>query len=128
MSNPKCGRCAKTVYLTERQDGGGKSWHKGCFRCKTCRSTLTLKTFKAHQGELYCNVHYPPDQTKVAQFGNDKKADSGTYETANAGGGDAGGYEQPQAGGYDQGGYDQGGYEQGGEQGGYDEGGYDQGY
>eukprot|EP01089_Gocevia_fonbrunei_P001691 TRINITY_DN1157_c0_g1_i1.p1 TRINITY_DN1157_c0_g1~~TRINITY_DN1157_c0_g1_i1.p1 ORF type:complete len:161 (+),score=47.48 TRINITY_DN1157_c0_g1_i1:91-573(+) len=153
--NPKCGLCAKTVYPMEKMDGAGLTWHKGCFKCTKCKCTLNLKNFKAHENKLWCAVHYPPEQTKITKFGNDKKADSGTYESSateshtDAGGawgggsadsgeygnnpssydqgGDQGGYDQ----GGDQGGYDQGGYDQGGDQGGYDQGGdqggYDQG-
>eukprot|EP01088_Endostelium_zonatum_P008560 TRINITY_DN216_c0_g1_i1.p1 TRINITY_DN216_c0_g1~~TRINITY_DN216_c0_g1_i1.p1 ORF type:complete len:140 (+),score=38.43 TRINITY_DN216_c0_g1_i1:58-477(+) len=135
MSNPKCPDCNKTVYPMEKIDGAGKTWHKGCFKCSRCKCVLNLKTFKAHDGKVWCKVHYPPEQTKIQQFGNDKKSDSGTYENASTesqtdaggawGGGQAdsgeyantpGSYDQ---GGYDQGqaGYDQGGYDQGGEQG-----------
>jgi hypothetical protein len=149
MSNPKCGVCAKTVYPMELVTAASKSFHKFCFKCEKCKTTLNLKNFKAHDGKIWCAVHYPPAQTKITTFNNDKSADSGTYENeaqqsatdaggawgggqadageyANepqagyGGGGDAGGYDQG-AGGYDQGGYDQGGYDQGGE-------GYDQGY
>jgi hypothetical protein len=148
MSNPKCGVCAKTVYPMELVTAASKSFHKFCFKCEKCKTTLNLKNFKAHDGKIWCAVHYPPAQTKITTFNNDKSADSGTYENeaqqsatdaggawgggqADAGeyanepqagyGGDQGGYDQGAGGGYDQGGYDQGGYDQGGE-------GYDQGY
>jgi len=66
----------------EKIEGAGKIWHKGCFKCAKCAATLNLKTFKAFDGKVWCKVHYPPEQTKVQQFGNDKKSDSGTYENA----------------------------------------------
>ncbi|KAL6070698.1 putative glycine-rich protein 2 at N-terminal half [Balamuthia mandrillaris] len=135
--NPKCGFCNKTVYPVEAIKGANKTYHKGCFRCVTCKTTLNLKNFKAYEGSLYCGVHYPPSVTKVADFGNDRKADSGEYASdaaasqTDAGGAwgsstpDSGEYGGAAAGGgYDQGGYDQGGYDQGG----YDQGGYQEGY
>ena len=119
----------------------GKSFHKFCFKCSKCKCTLNLKNFKAHDGKIWCAVHYPPAQTKVTSFQNDKTADSGTYENTaqesatDAGGAwgggqaDAGEYAneptsyQQDAGYQDQGaaagGYDQGGYAEGGDQGGY---------
>jgi len=129
-ANPKCPACSKTVYPMEKIDGAGKTWHKGCFKCSRCKCILNLKTFKAFEGKVWCKVHYPPEQTKIQQFGNDKKADSGTYENAaqdsqtDAGGAwgggqaDSGEYgNQPQA--YDAGaagGGDAGGYDEGGQQ------------
>jgi hypothetical protein len=57
-----------------------------------CKCTLNLKNFKAHDGKIWCAVHYPPAQTKVTSFQNDKTADSGTYEnTAQESATDAGG-------------------------------------
>jgi len=136
-ANPKCKKCNKTVYPVEAIKGANLTWHKMCFRCKACNITLNLKTHKAHDGWVYCGVHYPPEQTKVTSFGNDRTSDSGEYSseahasTASTGGwggqvqaSDSGEYGGG-GGGYDQGGYDQGGYDQGGyDQGGYDQGGY----
>jgi len=119
--------------------GANLTWHKLCFRCKTCNIPLNLKTHLAFEGWVYCRVHYPPEQTKVSQFGNDKVSDSGEYSSSaqqsradssgyggQVGQSDSGEYGGQPAGGYDQGGYDQGGYDQG-QQGGYDQGGYEQG-
>merc|ERR1712169_119709 len=144
MSNPKCGACGKTVYPMELVTAANKSWHKFCFKCTKCKTTVNLKNFKAHDGKIWCAVHYPPAQTKITSFQNDKQADSGTYENAaqesatDAGGAwgggqaDAGEYaNEPSSydeggsaeGGYAEGGYDEGGYAEGG----YAEGGYDEG-
>merc|ERR1719378_1039673 len=116
-----------------------KSWHKFCFKCEKCKTTLNLKNFKAHDGKIWCGVHYPPAQTKITSFQNDKQADSGTFENeASASATDAGGAwggGQADAGEYanEPGGYDEGyaqeGYAQeGGYDEGYAEGGYDEGY
>ena len=32
----KCPRCQKTVYPAEKLSACSGSWHKGCFKCKTC--------------------------------------------------------------------------------------------
>jgi hypothetical protein len=32
-----------------------KEWHKGCFKCKTCNSQLSLNTYKDWDKEIYCN-------------------------------------------------------------------------
>ena len=58
-----------------------KTWHKGCFRCKKCNVQLNLKTYKVHDGDIWCNVHYPPACSEVKSFKQDKKADSGTIES-----------------------------------------------
>eukprot|EP00027_Filamoeba_sp_ATCC50430_P015645 CAMPEP_0168564062 /NCGR_PEP_ID=MMETSP0413-20121227/13027_1 /TAXON_ID=136452 /ORGANISM="Filamoeba nolandi, Strain NC-AS-23-1" /LENGTH=132 /DNA_ID=CAMNT_0008595673 /DNA_START=46 /DNA_END=444 /DNA_ORIENTATION=+ len=50
----KCGRCGKTVYPTEKVTAIGKSWHKACFRCKTCSTAIQLGTEQQHEGEIYC--------------------------------------------------------------------------
>ena len=32
-----CPRCQKTVYPAEKLAACSASWHKGCFKCKTCK-------------------------------------------------------------------------------------------
>jgi hypothetical protein len=72
MSNPKCCKCSKTVYVTEKLDCLNKGmgsrlvftrvltswlvWHKGCFRCDTCNQVLNLKTYQSTGGKPYCKV------------------------------------------------------------------------
>eukprot|EP00455_Lapot_gusevi_P006342 TRINITY_DN1271_c0_g1_i4.p1 TRINITY_DN1271_c0_g1~~TRINITY_DN1271_c0_g1_i4.p1 ORF type:complete len:102 (+),score=27.72 TRINITY_DN1271_c0_g1_i4:80-385(+) len=65
----KCGRCGRTVYQVELIEGADKKWHKACFKCadESCGLTLNLKTFRAHQGEIFCARHVPmPSVTPVA--------------------------------------------------------------
>lgn len=31
-----------------------KDYHKGCFKCKTCNTQLTLNTYKDHEKEIFC--------------------------------------------------------------------------
>jgi len=33
----KCPRCQKTVYPAEKLLACSAAWHKGCFKCKTCK-------------------------------------------------------------------------------------------
>jgi len=68
----KCPRCQKIVYPAEKLGACSASWHKGCFKCKTCKiisfihyqflrflliignSGLTLATYKDFQQDVYC--------------------------------------------------------------------------
>eukprot|EP01137_Pigoraptor_chileana_P009230 Opistho-2@57171 len=65
--NPKCARCDKSVYPTEKLLLLDKAWHKGCFNCEVCKITLTLKTYVALDKKPYCKTHYPKiEHTAVA--------------------------------------------------------------
>ena len=69
MSTAPCNKCGKTVYPTEKIEAAGGAFHKGCFKCNedTCGTGLTLKTFKAHAGQIYCAKHVPaPKSTAIA--------------------------------------------------------------
>ncbi|KAJ3195519.1 hypothetical protein HK101_011883 [Irineochytrium annulatum] len=67
MSSQACGKCCKTVYQTEKVEAASKWYHKGCFKCEdpTCGITLSLKTFQAHSGQVWCDKHVP--KHKAAQ-------------------------------------------------------------
>eukprot|EP01119_Soliformovum_irregulare_P004450 TRINITY_DN15458_c0_g1_i1.p1 TRINITY_DN15458_c0_g1~~TRINITY_DN15458_c0_g1_i1.p1 ORF type:complete len:245 (+),score=49.19 TRINITY_DN15458_c0_g1_i1:91-825(+) len=68
MPAPPCAICGKTVYPMEALNALDKTFHKGCFKCKTCSVTLNLKNFKSFQGEVYCAVHMPT--AKPTQVGD----------------------------------------------------------
>ena len=60
-----CGRCNKTVYLTENVYGAGaeRSWHQACFRCNKCEKRLDSLFVQTYKGEIYCvacsnNYHF----------------------------------------------------------------------
>ena len=61
-----CFRCGQTVYQVDRV-GPLKDFtffHQGCFKCSTCGTKLTLKTYYNNQHsnddkEVYCVSHVP---------------------------------------------------------------------
>ncbi|KAL2912029.1 hypothetical protein HK105_208458 [Polyrhizophydium stewartii] len=63
MQEP-CGKCAKTVYANEKLEAAGKWFHKGCFKCSNaeCSIQLNLKSFKAAEGQIWCEKHTPKAQ------------------------------------------------------------------
>ncbi|XP_048463007.1 cysteine and glycine-rich protein 3 isoform X2 [Rhincodon typus] len=54
----KCPRCSKSVYAAEKVIGGGKAWHKTCFRCALCGKSLESTTVTDKDGEIYCKACY----------------------------------------------------------------------
>jgi len=57
-SSEKCDVCTKTVYPMEKLAADGKVFHKACLKCKHCNKTLSLGSFAALQGEMYCKPHF----------------------------------------------------------------------
>ncbi|CAF1310097.1 unnamed protein product [Adineta steineri] len=53
-----CPRCQKTVYPAEKLLACSASWHKGCFKCKTCNGILTLSNYKDFSQDVYCRSCY----------------------------------------------------------------------
>ena len=54
----KCTACDKTVYLVDRLAANNRVYHKACFRCHHCTSTLKLSNFNSFEGVLYCRPHF----------------------------------------------------------------------
>jgi len=73
-ANPTCSACGKTVYPIEAISAADRTWHKGCFKCEAeegCNLSLTLKTFTAVAGKVYCSKHVPKNKpTQVSATGN----------------------------------------------------------
>jgi len=66
MPNPKCEACQKTAYPLESVTALEKTYHKSCFKCEVCKTTLNLKNFKGYEGKIYCLTHTPkPKATTV---------------------------------------------------------------
>ncbi|KAI4336101.1 hypothetical protein L6164_014672 [Bauhinia variegata] len=54
----KCKACEKTVYLVDQLTADNKVYHKFCFRCHHCKSTLKLSNYCSFEGVLYCKPHF----------------------------------------------------------------------
>ncbi|CAK9330185.1 unnamed protein product [Citrullus colocynthis] len=54
----KCKACDKTVYLVDQLTADNKVYHKACFRCHHCNSTLKLFNYSSFEGVLYCKPHF----------------------------------------------------------------------
>ena len=52
----KCKTCDKTVYPNERISYDNGTWHQLCFKCTSCRSTLSLTAVAMINGTLYCKT------------------------------------------------------------------------
>ncbi|KAL4647864.1 MICAL-like protein 1 isoform X1 [Arapaima gigas] len=55
-----CAACQKHVHLVQRFLVDGKLYHRNCFRCKECSSTLLPGSYKAgsEAGSLVCTHHF----------------------------------------------------------------------
>ncbi len=53
---PKCARCEKAVYVTDKLDCLDKVWHKACFSCEVCKIKLTMATYKGFDRLPYCKT------------------------------------------------------------------------
>nr|XP_040024444.1 protein-methionine sulfoxide oxidase mical3a-like isoform X15 [Gasterosteus aculeatus aculeatus] len=55
-----CFFCRKRVYVMERLSAEGKFFHRSCFKCEYCSTTLRLSSyaFDAEDGKFYCKPHY----------------------------------------------------------------------
>jgi len=54
----KCEICKKTVYAQEKQEAGGRFYHKQCFKCSHCKMGLNLQNYAQAECILYCKNHY----------------------------------------------------------------------
>ncbi|XP_024235626.1 protein-methionine sulfoxide oxidase mical3a isoform X22 [Oncorhynchus tshawytscha] len=55
-----CFFCRKRVYVMERLSAEGKFFHRSCFKCDYCGTTLRLSSyaFDVGDGKFYCKPHY----------------------------------------------------------------------
>ncbi|KAM6464758.1 F-actin-monooxygenase MICAL2 isoform 11-T12 [Liasis olivaceus] len=55
-----CYFCKKRVYVMERLSAEGHFFHRECFKCVICATTLRLATytFDAEEGNFYCKLHF----------------------------------------------------------------------
>ncbi|XP_032367629.1 protein-methionine sulfoxide oxidase mical2b isoform X1 [Etheostoma spectabile] len=89
-----CHFCTKRVYVMERLSAEGYFFHRECFRCDICNSTLRLggHIFDSQEGKFYCKMHYAQHQssTYMGRFrrrmdnqscGTPSSLDRGSYAT-----------------------------------------------
>ncbi|XP_006885966.1 PREDICTED: retinoid-binding protein 7 [Elephantulus edwardii] len=50
---PKCAKCDKEVYFTERVTSLGKDWHRPCLKCEKCGKTLTFGGLTEHEDFIF---------------------------------------------------------------------------
>uniref|UniRef100_A0A2K6G5D5 F-actin monooxygenase n=1 Tax=Propithecus coquereli TaxID=379532 RepID=A0A2K6G5D5_PROCO len=55
-----CYFCKKRVYVMERLSAEGHFFHRECFRCSVCATTLRLAAyaFDCDEGKFYCKPHF----------------------------------------------------------------------
>ncbi|KAL3061902.1 hypothetical protein OYC64_009927 [Pagothenia borchgrevinki] len=55
-----CFFCQKRVYVMERLSAEGKFFHRSCFKCEYCNTTLRLSSyaFDVEDGKFYCKPHF----------------------------------------------------------------------
>ncbi|XP_066556540.1 F-actin-monooxygenase MICAL2 isoform X7 [Amia ocellicauda] len=55
-----CHFCKKRVYVMERLSTEGRFFHRECFRCNVCSTTLRLGlyAFDVDEGTFYCKPHF----------------------------------------------------------------------
>ncbi|KAJ8382708.1 hypothetical protein SKAU_G00034860 [Synaphobranchus kaupii] len=55
-----CFFCQRRVYVMERLSAEGKFFHRSCFKCDYCSTTLRLSSyaFDVQDGKFYCKPHY----------------------------------------------------------------------
>ncbi|XP_054835705.1 F-actin-monooxygenase MICAL1 [Eublepharis macularius] len=58
-SSDACYICGEHVYILERFSAEGRFFHRGCFKCHHCKTTLRLGdyVFNEDDGNFYCMLH-----------------------------------------------------------------------
>jgi len=63
-ASERCPSCTKRVYPTEKILIDGIAWHRGCFKCTTCGSTLKPTSGAQYKGKYYCKSHVPVERSE----------------------------------------------------------------
>jgi len=64
-ASERCPGCTKRVYPNEKITIDGIGWHRGCFKCSNCGSTLkTAAAAAQYKGKYYCKSHVPVDRSE----------------------------------------------------------------
>lgn len=64
-----CYFCKKRVYVMERLSAEGHFFHRECFRCSACATTLRLAAyaFDGDEGKFFCKPHFIHCKTNSQQ-------------------------------------------------------------
>lgn len=64
-----CYFCKKRVYVMERLSAEGHFFHRECFRCSVCATTLRLAAyaFDCEEGKFFCKPHFIHCKTSTQQ-------------------------------------------------------------
>ncbi|OAF69688.1 Cysteine-rich protein 2 [Intoshia linei] len=65
IKNEMCYRCNKTVYFAEQIIKLNQKWHKNCFTCQKCNTSIQMGSYCEHDGEVYCKKCYNSDYKPV---------------------------------------------------------------
>eukprot|EP00727_Mastigamoeba_balamuthi_P001967 m51a1_g11768 hypothetical protein (266) ;mRNA; f:238888-239755 len=57
LSSPQCYACARRVYLVEGVQFNALWLHRACFKCYTCKKSLTPSSGFSFEGHMYCKQH-----------------------------------------------------------------------
>ncbi|NXV26094.1 XIRP2 protein, partial [Rissa tridactyla] len=58
QENEMCSLCQQRVYPMECLVADKQNFHKSCFRCHHCSSQLSLGSYAALHGKIYCKPHF----------------------------------------------------------------------
>ena len=53
-----CYVCGHAVFLMEKLESDGNTYHKRCFRCAVCNKAVGIGGFAALEGKIYCKPHF----------------------------------------------------------------------
>ncbi|XP_009992566.1 PREDICTED: protein-methionine sulfoxide oxidase MICAL2 [Chaetura pelagica] len=69
-----CYFCKKRVYVMERQSAEGHFFHRECFKCEKCSTTLRLGiyAFDVEEDKFYCKAHFK--QCKISSKHRKRRA------------------------------------------------------
>ncbi|PVU87908.1 hypothetical protein BB559_005821 [Furculomyces boomerangus] len=71
QSKDVCPRCKKPIFAAEKVIGPQGPWHKHCFKCKSCGTSLDSTRVADRAGEAYCKTCYDkfwgPKSLKVTE-------------------------------------------------------------
>ncbi|KAL7885421.1 hypothetical protein AOLI_G00057160 [Acnodon oligacanthus] len=82
-----CHFCKKRVYVMERLSAEGYFFHRECFRCDVCNTTLRLggHVFDCDQNKFYCKLHF--SQRKASHRHRKKEIHGGSVSSVDGGDG-----------------------------------------